>query len=633
MNLRTPSLHVRVSRGASATVSAALCASLVGCGAPDDPIDEAVQGIDVAVSPGSSIVGAINAASPGDRILVRAGTYPGGGWIERSGTAGAPITVVSIDGPRAAVIQGGGEALRVGASAYLIFDGFEVRGSTDNAVHIDNSNHITLRNLYAHDAGPNGDVVKVNQSNNIVVERSELARPGPRPSGENPYQECLDFVDVDDSAIRDNFIHDGGSMLMFVKGGSRNTIIERNVFSQQRAGASDPMVGLGGATDLALLQGEQYEAFNVVFRNNVLMNGVMGAIAVYDAQGAFIANNLLVNNDRSLVEFRAGTGPAAQSQNVQVIDNVAVDTRGRMPTPFLLSSHGLTGLVTSYNLYWNNGAALPASSLLTLATQPGHLSVNPLVAIPPATADRNTILAALRPGAGSAAASSGADTTVSPFGVTVDVNLLARGSARDRGPFVLGASGVTATVVDAGATTVVDAGTTTAADAGATTVVDAGATTTTSTGAVSSVSFMTSAAGMVGHATTISARSVGSVAPRYRYAVRNPAGTWTLPCGGYIASTTCAFTPSVAGTWRVRVWARDSRSTAQFEATSGDVSYPVAAAPSATCPPTEPTYISARGNPVGTISGHIRWCFPGELLCYCDADGDCYAEPGYARCT
>ncbi len=625
MNLRTPSLHGCVSRGASATVFAVLCSSLVACGVPaDDPIDEAVQGIDLAVSPGSSIVSAINRASPGDRILVRAGTYPGGGWIERSGTAGAPITVVSIDGPRAAVIQGGGEALRVGASAHLIFDGFEVRSSTDNAVHIDNSHHITLRNLYVHDAGPNGDVVKVNQSNNIVIERSELARPGARPSGENPYQEGLDFVDVDDSAIRDNFIHDGGSMLMFVKGGSRNTVIERNVFSQQRAGASDPMVGLGGATDLALLQGEQYEAFNIVFRNNVLMNGVMGAIAVYDAQGVFIANNLLVNNDRALIEFRAGTGPAAQSQNVQVIDNVAVDTRGRMPTPFLLSSHGLTGLATSYHLYWNNSAALPATSLLTLAGQPGHLAVNPLVAVPSATADRNTILAAVRPGAGSAAASSGADTTVSPFGVTVDVNLVARGAARDRGPFVLGApSG--ATVADAGTAAVVDAGTTT-------TVVDAGTATTTSSGVVTSVTFMTSAAGMVGHATRISARSVGSVAPRYRYAVRNPAGTWTLPCGGYIASTSCAFTPAVAGTWRVRVWARDSRSTAQYEATSGDVSYPVAAAPSGACPPTEPTYISARGNPIGTISGHIRWCFPGELLCYCDRDGDCYAEPGYARC-
>jgi hypothetical protein len=611
MKLRTFTLDVCASPRAATALFAVTSLFLSACAPENDPPTTALgAGVDIVA--GSSIAAAINRANPGDRVLVPAGTYLGGGWIERSGTAAAPITIVSVDGPRAAVIAGGTESLRVGASAYLVFDGFEVRGSNDNAIHIDNSHHITLRNLYAHDAGPNGDVVKVNQSHHIVVERSELARPGPRASTVNPYQECLDFVDVDDSVIRDNFIHDGGSMLLFVKGGSRNAVIERNVFSQQRAGASDPMVGLGGPTDLALLQGEQFEVINVIFRNNVVMNALVGAIAVYDAQGAYIANNLLLNNDRALVEFRAGNGPAARSENVQVVDNVAVDTRGRMPTPFLLSSHGLTGLVAPYNLYWNNGAPLPTSAVLSLTAQPGHLAVDPLTRVPAAAASRDVILATTRFLAGSQAANTGADTASAPFGVTVDVHLVARGAARDRGPFMLGA--VTA---PSGAT----------ADAGVTS--DAAVTTTTR---VTSVSFVTSASGVVGRSTVISAQSLGSAAPRYRFAVRAPAGVWSSPCGAYAAATTCAFTPTVAGTWRIRVWARDARSTAQYEATSGEVNYPVTAAVRATCPPTEPVVVSAAGNPVGTVSGHIRWCFPGEALCYCDADDDCYAEPGYTRC-
>src|SRR5439155_22585151 len=124
-------------------------------------------GADIAVAPGSPIAPAINAAHPGDRILLRAGTYPGGGWIGPAyGTAAAPITVLSVDGPRRAVIEGGGEALRIGdGSSYLVFDGLEVRNSGDNAVHIDGgSHHITLRNMFVHDAGFNGDVVKVNQA-------------------------------------------------------------------------------------------------------------------------------------------------------------------------------------------------------------------------------------------------------------------------------------------------------------------------------------------------------------------------------------------------------------------------------------------------------------------------------------
>ncbi len=508
MTLRAQALSLctrYLAVGIFATVSSMMAG---GCAvdpdAAQDLTGEAVQGIDISVAPGSSIVSAINRAQPGDRILVRAGTYNGGGWIERSGTASAPITVVSVDGPRAAVIQGGTESLRVGNSAYLVFDGFEVRNSGDNTVHIYGSHHITLRNVYAHDAGRNGDVLKVNQSHHMTIERSEFARPGPRSGGENPYQECLDFVDVDDSTIRDNFIHDGGSMLMFVKGGSRNTVIERNVYSQQRSGASDPMVGLGGPTDPWLLGGEQYEIINVVFRNNVIVNGLVGAIAVYDAQGAYIANNLLLNNSRVLVEFRAGNGPAAQSSNVQVVDNLMVDTRGQMPTPYLRSSHGLTGFTTSYNLFWNNGAAVPTSSLVNVTAQVGHLTANPQLTAPSATASRSAILSAVRPSSSSQAARTGTDTTVSPFGVTVDVNNVARGTARDRGPFMLGST----------------------------------------------------------------------------------------------STTTPSTTPTT----------------------------------STTCPPTEPTYLSSRGNPIGTVSGHIRWCFPGEAHCYCDRDGDCYAESGYTRC-
>jgi hypothetical protein len=53
--------------------------------------------------------------------------------------------------------------------------------------------------------------------------------------------------------------------------------------------------------------------------------------------------------------------------------------------------------------------------------------------------------------------------------------------------------------------------------------------------------------------------------------------------------------------------------------------------PRATCP--EGILISARGNPVGLTSRHIRFCWPGEPRCFCDADQDCYAQPGYVSCA
>ncbi len=49
------------------------------------------------------------------------------------------------------------------------------------------------------------------------------------------------------------------------------------------------------------------------------------------------------------------------------------------------------------------------------------------------------------------------------------------------------------------------------------------------------------------------------------------------------------------------------------------------------CP--EAVRISAAGNVVGVLSGHIRQCWPGEARCFCDRDNDCYAESGYVPCT
>ena len=50
-----------------------------------------------------------------------------------------------------------------------------------------------------------------------------------------------------------------------------------------------------------------------------------------------------------------------------------------------------------------------------------------------------------------------------------------------------------------------------------------------------------------------------------------------------------------------------------------------------TCP--EGVRRSDRGEPIGLVSGHVRWCWPGEPNCYCDRDDDCYALDHYVRCT
>jgi MYXO-CTERM domain-containing protein len=401
--------------------------------------DGSAGGDGTRAMPFNTLQVALRQAQPGDRVLVRAGVYPGGGWIDARGTAEAPITVVSANGRHRAVLEGGREALRIGdGAAYLVFDGLEVRGSGDNVIHIDgDAHHITLRNVFAHDAGPNGDVLKVNQASFITVERSEFARPGPRPgSTENPYQECIDFLAVDNLVLRDSYIHDGGGNLVYAKGGSRTVVFERNVIANQRAGAADPMVGLGAVTDRQLIaNGGAYEIYDAVFRNNLVVGGREGGLAVYDGRNVNIVNNLFVDNDRVLVEFRAGNGSAGGSNGVRVVNNVFVDTRGQMPEVLRRPSHTLEALSLSHNLFWNAGRPLPPTSLLDVPAQPGHLLADPRVTL--TQGDRQALVRGLRPAMGSAAETPGLDVSGEPYELRDDLFGLPRAGRWDRGPYNL----------------------------------------------------------------------------------------------------------------------------------------------------------------------------------------------------
>lgn len=403
---------------------------------------------DVWLSPGADVRQAMMAAHPGDRVLLHAGTYTGGGWIgPLHGTAAAPIQLLSGDGPRAARLVGGGEVLRIGdGSSYLVIDGLEITGTANdnNLVHLDgHCHHITLSNLNVHDAGFDGDVVKVNQCHDITVRGSELARPGARAdtSGGNPYQECIDFLAVDNAIIEDNWIHDAGSMAGFVKGGSHNAIIQRNLITGQRAGASDPLFGLGGSSDSNLLGSNRYEAFSILFRNNIVQGGVVGALGIYDASGAYVVNNLFLDNaGPAVLQARAGNGPAHASRDVRFENNLIVDTRGRMPVPLARLSDGLSGLVLQSNLFWNAGAAVPASPVANLPATPGYLAADPGVHAVPANANYAAIVAAARPSASGPALATGANASAAPFLVTDDFTGAARSAVWDRGPFTLSES-------------------------------------------------------------------------------------------------------------------------------------------------------------------------------------------------
>ena len=321
----------------------------------------------------------LRAAGPGDVIALAPGTYEGGWWIDISGAPGRPVTITALAGPGTVIVEGGGEGINIADGAHdIVLSGLEIRGSSDNLVHVQGGAHdIVLRDLHVHHAGPDGDGIKVNQAHDILIERVDCHDPGPRPDRPdgNPSQECIDLVDVEHATIRDSYLHDGGNQLIFVKGGSRDIVIERNVITRQGPDAIDPCVGLGGATDVELLRGRAYEASDVVFRNNIVAGCRAGGVGVYDGEHVWIVNNTLSNVGTEAIEFRAGNGPAGESRDVHVVNNWFVDTTGEAFAPWSLRSHRLSGLDAHHNVASLNDGVSMESDAAILATLPSRLAM------------------------------------------------------------------------------------------------------------------------------------------------------------------------------------------------------------------------------------------------------------------
>lgn len=341
----------------------------------------------ISVSNVSALRESVNTARPGDVIRVAPGTYRFSQqwWVEAKGTMDHPIYIVAAGARGSASVTGtDDEGLNVGGAAYLVFEGLELHHTNGNVVHVqDGAHHITLRNLNVHDAGPDGDVVKINQAHHITVEGCDLARPGRRPDGnEAVWQEALDLVDVDDAVIRRNFIHDVGNMAGYVKGGSRRALIEDNVIMDQRSGVDgNPLWGIGGWTDAELLGGEQYEAIDTIFRHNVVAHTLYGGLALFDAQNSLIEHNLFLNNSPVEIQSRAGNAPRASTDSVTIRDNIFTNTTGRLGTICELLNHDLHAVTASGNTYWNNGSVIPTESScgFTPTREPGARVQNPQI--------------------------------------------------------------------------------------------------------------------------------------------------------------------------------------------------------------------------------------------------------------
>lgn len=260
--------------------------------------DGTSDGDGTEANPFASLEPAARAATPGTRILIHDGTYDASWYLEDLvGEADRPIAIVgeSRDGTILDA-NGAGEVLHVSSAAYVVLEGFTMRGSTGNGVNIDDggtgdtSHHVVLRDLHVHDVGTGGnnDCVKLSGLDDFFVLDSVIGS-------------CDAGDAIDQVGCHRGFLHGnrfeatpGGGIQM--KGGSSDSLVHGNLFIDV-AGRG---INAGGSTGLEFFRpiDAPYEAARLVIAANVFVRSGASSgapIAYVGCDQCVFANNTVID--------------------------------------------------------------------------------------------------------------------------------------------------------------------------------------------------------------------------------------------------------------------------------------------------------------------------------------------------
>jgi len=247
--------------------------------------------------PVNDINAALQMATPGTDVMVKAGTYYGAVRIPRSGEDGAPIRLISADGRgKARIVSDKTGLYGFGVKNVGVFGFHIVAGSEGNGIQFGLSGKDTsdmsryVRNLVIADnlvEGAGQDGIKLSQADSVflygnIVRNSGMDRNSNGDGG-------IDMVAVNQSQIVGNIV-DGtsGHTCLMMKGGSERNFITGNIMK----GCERDGISVGGLTTGHWMRpGTDSEAkYNTVVGNDI--EAGRNGLLIYGATGNKVANNL-----------------------------------------------------------------------------------------------------------------------------------------------------------------------------------------------------------------------------------------------------------------------------------------------------------------------------------------------------
>ena len=269
------------------------CGGGAGINTDDNP---AVRQVDDDPGPTqeySSIQAAVNAARPGDTVLVHDGNYRGFA-VYSGGTATRPVTIKAagsgavIDRP-----NGNGEGITLNNAHYVIIEGFTVTG-------------MPRAGIASHRASAAWPM------RGVIVRRNTVRNSG----STNIY-----LSQTADSLVEGNLASGSASShgIYLANGGSDNTVLRGNrCFGNAKNGIhfnGDSSMGGDG-----LHRG-------LIIENNIMHDNVANGLDMDGVQDSLVRNNLIYGNGRNALRAFRIDG-AAGPKNLKIVNNTLLATHG-----------------------------------------------------------------------------------------------------------------------------------------------------------------------------------------------------------------------------------------------------------------------------------------------------------------
>jgi hypothetical protein len=284
-------------------------------------------------SPWRTIQKAFNTLRPGERALVRGGTYTQSVVMQRAGTAGAPITVETYPGERAIIHPGGSTSMdypvRITAGAAW----FRMRGFVIEEAPLDG-----VVNVYVSDGGQ--------------------AQPAA----------------AHDIELSGNEIRDGMGTGVFVAPNTANVQLIGNSVHGNGIGTEHQHQGV-------YVQGQ-----NALVANNRVYDQPNGfGIQVRGEDSGLAASNVIVAANTTVANSLAGIVVESTARNVTVVNNVSAFNGTQGIYGYYCCGIRLSGNLAHNTLLFGNGSGGTGNSSGTVIDfSLGNLSGDPLFANLPA---------------------------------------------------------------------------------------------------------------------------------------------------------------------------------------------------------------------------------------------------------